>query len=151
MLEFEHGGHLYRSRPIDTFTQFDILARCGPIIGPWFSIGAGADDPDSARNILLQINAFMEAIRKMTDDERHFVLRNALGTLQRRQTNGSTEVWADVHKSGRFMFQDIDNLSDMLQLSARVLRELFTGFLSIQAGDQAGSTEPARPTLVSNG
>jgi hypothetical protein len=155
MLEFNHNGVDYRGVKIDTFTQMNILSRVGPVVGPMFqSIGVlpdgSSDEAVAARNIG-QVNAFLEALRKMSDEEREFVAKHCLGSLQRKQHVNNSDVWAPVYRNNRFMFDDIDNLSDLLALTARVLGEVLGGFLSIKASGQDGLAALQRPTLVSNG
>lgn len=153
MIEFTHRDRAYRARKLDAFTQMNILARCGPIIGPMFSIRPAAEEEgeEGVRRMGDQVNAFLEALRKMTDEERMFVTKTCLASVQRREGNGTVEAWADIFRNGHFLYEDLDNLFDMLQITAQVLKELFSSFLSIQADVPNGSTELLRPTLVSNG
>lgn len=153
MIEFVHKDQYYRARKMDTFTQMNVLSRCGGIIGPMFSMRAPAPDEgdEGERRAGEQVNAFLEALRKMTDDERRYVAEACLTLVQRRQGVNGAEVWADLFRNGRFMFQDVDNLFDMLQIVSRVLRETLLGFLSIQPEDPIGSGASPQFSLESTG
>jgi hypothetical protein len=155
MLEFTHGGFEYRGHKIDTFKQMDLLARIGPLVAPMFQkmtelpTGEG-EEAEQARNIG-QVTAFLEALHKLSDEERKFVAETCLASLQRKQGSGTAEAWAWIFRHGRFMFEDVDNLGDVFALTAQVLGDVLGGFLSIKPGDQGGLAQLQRPTLVSNG
>lgn len=152
MIEFIHKDQYYRARKMDTFTQMNVLSRCGGIIGPMFSMRPpSGDDEEAERRAGEQVNAFLEALRRMTDEERRYVAEACLTLVQRRQGVNGSEVWADLFRSGRFMFQDVDNLFDMLQIVSRVLREVFLGFLSIQPDAPIGSSAEPQFSLESTG
>lgn len=144
MFEFSYRDHQYRVRKIDTFVQFNILSRVGPIVTPLFGVVQASDEPsDAEQRAVAQVNSFLKALREMSDDERKYVCEHCLSAIQRKQSaNGAGEVWTDFFRAGRWMYEDMDNLRDMLQMTAMVLRDMLADFLSIRPGDQIGSAGP---------
>jgi hypothetical protein len=125
MLEFQIGDHSYRARKLNTFQQMHMLRRIGPLIGPMF----GAPETEGRR-----VAAFLEALGKMTDDDCDFVIKTCASAVQRLQGSNGAAVWADIYnpRASTFMFEDIDNLATMLQITGQILQDNLSGFLSIR-------------------
>ncbi|HTB46482.1 MAG TPA: hypothetical protein VK741_22870 [Acetobacteraceae bacterium] len=143
MLEFSLDDRLYRARKLTTFQQMHVLKRIGPIIGPMLALQTGADGSDP----VVQVSRFLEALSGLKDEDMDFVIATCAGAVQRQQAgNGSGPVWSDIFsaRAKAFMFEDLDNLPTVLEITGKVLQDNLGGFLSIrQTGDG-----PRPPTLA---
>jgi hypothetical protein len=145
MLEFSIDDRLYRARKMTTFQQMHVLKRIGPIIGPMLAVQESSADPVG------QVSRFLEALSQMKDEDVDFVIATVAGVVQRQQAgNGSGPIWSDIFNArGKiFMFEDLDNLPTVLEITGKVLQDNLGGFLSIrQAGDGPRTTPTLAPAI----
>jgi hypothetical protein len=152
MFEFERNGQVYRARKLNTFQQMHVLRRISPIIGPLFAVQTAEGLASQGK----QIGAFLEALGKVSDEDCDFIVKTCASVVQRQQGgNGSGPVWADIFnaRANAFMFEDIDNLGAMFDITGRILQDNLGDFLSIRAPGSEMETplpQPA-PATASNG
>jgi hypothetical protein len=117
MSEFEVDGQTYRSGKMSARTQFHVLRRMAPIVGPLQAMSAS---PGAAETLA----ALVEAIGSLSDEASDYIMDNCLAVVDRKQ--GETG-WAKIKPAGgsAIMFADID-LMAMLQIASHVLRDNFT-------------------------
>ncbi|GBU18024.1 MULTISPECIES: phage tail assembly chaperone [Methylobacterium] len=134
MAEFEVDGQTYRSGRMNARTQFHVLRRMAPILGPLQSLAANQGGANA-------LPVFADAIGGLSDEATDYILDHCLAVVERKQG----EAWARIKPPnvGALMFQDID-LMAMLQIAAHVLRdnysELFQRGLAGLSGGATAST-----------
>ena len=156
-LEFRVEKCTYRvQRPMDAFTQFDLIAKVSPLLASGFGefvpffiamrkegIAKIGDIPMDRMAKL--VGPIARELAKMPTEDRHFVLASCLSICDRKQ-DGPT-FWAPVWnpQAGRSMFDDINNdISVMLRIALAVFQGTFSNFFPASL---SGSTGEARPPI----
>lgn len=125
MTEFEVGGQTYRSGKMNARTQFHVLRRAAPIVGPIQSLASGAASGEA-------FAVLANAISTLSDEASDYILDQCLAVVERKQ--GDT-AWAKIKISQgqALMFDDIDMMA-MLGIASHVMRDnysaLFQGGLA---------------------
>lgn len=133
MAEFEIAGHTYRSGKMNARTQFHVLRRAAPIVGPIQSLASGAASSEA-------FAILANAIATLSDDASDYIIDHCIEVVERKQ--GETG-WAKVKvpNGSKFMFDDIDMMS-MLAIASHVMRDNYTalfqgGLASLSGGAKA--------------
>ena len=117
MAEFEVAGQTYRSGKMNARTQFHVLRRAAPIVGPIQSLSSGSATGEA-------LSVLANAIATLSDEASDYIIDHCMDVVERKQ--GETG-WAKIKVPGgsKFMFDDIDMMS-MLGIASHVMREQFT-------------------------
>lgn len=135
MAEFEVAGQTYRSGKMNARTQWHVLRRAAPIVGPIQSLASGAPSGEA-------FAIMAKAIASLSDEEADYILDECLAVVERQQ--GPT-AWAKIKMSSGpgLMFDDIDMMA-MLAIASHVMRDnyaaVFQGGLATLRGEAKPST-----------
>lgn len=157
MIEKNISGHNYQIGRLDAFRQFHVARRLAPAIWVLGLAGAKADtfanaDAEDSKVLGIlgeSIVGIANVISAMSNDDAEYVLRTCLSVCTREQTgaNGGTTGWARVQApNGAMMFEDMNNMTVMLQLVFAVIKENLSDFfsalpeLSVPSGAAAAAT-----------
>ena len=122
--EFEINGRKFKLSKLDTFKQFHIARRVGPILSellPAFEVikklndQSGISEGEKLESIAQAAGPVMKAIAKLSDADADFVL---LGLLQAVEVQQAAGNWARVSSGTMMMIQDFD-LSMLMQLAGK--------------------------------
>ena len=121
MAEFQVGEYTYRSTKMPARTQFHVLRRAAPIVGPLQAMVGGSVGAEA-------LPIFAEAIGSLSNENCDYILDEALAVVQRKQAD---TIWAPIKapNSEAMMFKDIDMVV-MLQIAAHVLKDNFSALFS---------------------
>jgi hypothetical protein len=134
--DFEMNGRKYKLHKIDTFKQFHIARRIGPILAdlfPALQTGVKIDAQKGVEKLsedeqLELIGKFagpiMTGLSKLSDADSEFVLFGLLQSIEMQQAQGN---WMRVATNSVMMAQDLE-LGSMLQLAGRAFMFNLSGF-----------------------
>lgn len=126
-MDFEVGGHKYRSMKLDAFRQFHIARKLAPVIGAIAPALQAAEKGDGWSALL----PLAQVISTLPEEDCNFVLQACLAATQRQVGNvGWQPVWNVSAKA--LQFEDI-GLVEMIHIAVQVIQENlgnFTGALS---------------------
>ena len=152
MLDFQVGDYLYRARKLDTFKQMHVLKRIGPPLMKLMREEMQGAKPEEAGidPNLIGMERFLVALHDINDDDLDFVI-STCATVVQRQVSPNPPVWGPIFepRAKKFMFEDLENLGDIMQITSNVVRDNLAGFLSIKPAD-SGQVSPTRPTLAAS-
>lgn len=145
----EAGGHTYGVSTLDTFTQWHLARKMGPLLIPILPMvmrlyAAGQKKMvfgDLMKEIATYLPDALSILASMPQEDADFVLLTCLGALHRKEKTG----WAKVRSAGALMYSDI-KLPAMLQLTYEVIKAnlgdfIDTGLLTTsEAGETAGQS-----------
>ena len=124
--EIEVDGHIYQIGPMNTFVQFHIARRLGPL-APTILMYLENSDPD--KSVMDLFFPLMGTISTLSDADSEYILNQCLSVVTRKQESG----WAKVQSSGGLMFDDI-TMPNMLQIVWQViLKDIADFFPSVPA------------------
>lgn len=124
------GGNEYRVESLDAMSQFHVVRRIAPImanVGMTIaemraSLGASEDDEAGKEEFMLKVmQAAMDVVAKMTDDDVNYVLFKCLAKAKRKQGEDGAARYMQVATGSNLQFQDL-SMQDMVRLSIEVLR-----------------------------
>jgi hypothetical protein len=154
MLDFQVGDFTYRARKLDTFKQMHVLKRIGPPLLKLMREEMQGTKPEDAGidPNLVGMEKFLAALHDIADEDLDFVIMTCAAVVQRQiSPNGGAPVWGPIFepRSKTFMFEDLANLGDIMQITSNVVRDNLSGFLSIRPSE-SGQASPTRPTLAAS-
>jgi hypothetical protein len=120
-------------------TQFHVLRRLAPIVGPLQTLADAADAEDAGH--VTAFKEFAEAIGSLSDEATNYVLDKILRTVEMQQ---SPTVWARIKPDGvlGLMFKEIDMIA-MLMIASHVIRENYAAvFQNGLASSNGGAQLP---------
>lgn len=133
--DFEIGSRKFKLNKIDTFKQFHIVRRLGPILGEIIPAAKGIAGLDETKMTEEQKFDFiaklatpvMDGFSKLSDKDADFVLLSLCSAVEMQQSLGN---WARVATDAGLMFQDIE-LPLLLQIAGRAFMYNVAGFFSL--------------------
>jgi len=139
MPELEIKGQVYRASAMDTFVQFHVARRLGPLLMEFTSALAEAPKGLAIDKWIGHVfGPVMGVISRMTDEDVNYVIHACLGVVQRKEG----ERWASVQKGSQLMYGDI-TMDSMIKLTIFVVREVLGPFLpEVLAATGSGSSSP---------
>lgn len=146
MIEYEINGQQYRSDKLSAMDQFHVSRKLAPVLptivpviqaaakGELDKVLAGGDSTALA----VAAAPFAEALATMPDDHAECIINSCLKVTWRKQG----DVWSSLSDGKTIMYDDID-MSVMLPVMVRVLRESLAGFISGLAMNQSSPATPS--------
>ena len=146
--EFEMDGHWYRIGRMNAFEQFHVSRKISPLIPPLIPVfmqmakNTGGPLDVSAMSGLFQ--PFADGFAALPDDSAEYVINTCLKAVRRKNER---DEWVPVWSVGgkQVMFDDLNNLSVMLRLVLRVIKDSLGDFLTGLLSGQESSTTPQAP------
>lgn len=138
--EIEINGVQYRVGPMDTFVQFHVARRLGPVLMEFTDALANTDAAKlSAEQWIARVfGPVMGVVSRMSDADAEYILRACLATVERKDG----DRWALVQRNGNLMYSDV-LMDTMLKLTIFVVRETLGPFLpEALAATGSGSSLP---------
>jgi hypothetical protein len=120
-MEFELNGESYKASKLPARKQFHIARRLMPVIGQLVGAGKGGSEMETLAN-------FCNGISSLSDEEADYVLFGLLASVQRKQPSGLG--YAKIVAEQNVMFEDINNMKDMLFIAWQTARYNFSDFLA---------------------
>ncbi len=152
-IEFEHGGITYRIRRLSAMQQFHLSRRVSPLIPPLIPVFMAAarkvDGKDGVKVDALAaaglLGPFADGLAAMPDDAAETIINICLGALRRKAagTDEFVPVWNAAAKAA--MFEDVNDMGQLLPLTLRVIREALGPFIQGLLTSQMGQTEAIAP------
>ena len=103
MIEFEINGVQYRAQTMDARRQFHVARRLSAVLAPSADAINGVKDSDSKGAFIAAVNSFVDAIRKLPDDQLDYVIDACLDTVSRKDGT----QWSPIRRGGAMMY-DLD-------------------------------------------
>ena len=141
-LEFEIGGHRYRSEKLDAFKQLHVSRKIAPIVPkllPMFMKFAEKRESltEDLSGMAEAFEPLAQALADMPDADCEYVFNACLGVVSRNQQGNWASIWSQGAK--QLMFDDVD-LGVMTQITAKVIWDSLGGFIQgLLSGKKAGS------------
>lgn len=132
--DFEIGARKFKLSKIDTFKQFYILKRLGPILGeviPAAQKIASMNRESMSQAEQLEVagqlaTPVMHGLSKLSDADAQFVLLGLCSAAEMSQASGG---WARVVVNEQLMFQDLD-LPTLFQIAGRAFAYNMASFFA---------------------
>ena len=131
--KFSIGGRDFQLSKMDTFKQFHVVRRVGPILAdlvPNLAKSASKKENLSEEEKLDMAGKFagpvMNGLAKLSDADSEMVLHSLLSCVEAKTETGH---WAKVSSNGMLMMQNLD-LPVLLQLAGRAFVFNLSGFFS---------------------
>lgn len=150
--EFEMDGHLYRIGRLTAYEQFHVSRKVAPLIPPLIPVfmqlakaqgalakGGNAEDVSVLATLF---QPFADGFAKLPDEAAEYVIATCLAVVRRQnEKNDWVAIWS---KNGRvMMFDELNNLSVMLRLVLRVIKDSLGDFLSgLLSGQESAQKVP---------
>ncbi len=127
--DFKIGNREFKLLKLDTFKQFHIARRIGPIIGDLIpiahklrSLSLDTDDKLSEEQKLEALAPILQPLidgfSKLSDQDADFVLMGLCSAVEMKNSG----VWSRVvHEKAGLMFQDLE-LPELLQIAGRAFQ-----------------------------
>jgi hypothetical protein len=133
--DFEAGGRSFKLNKIDTFKQFHIVRRLGPILGDLIPVAQklkgmkveGMTEDQSFEAIAAMSAPIMEGISKLSDEDANLVLLGLCSSVEVKQEPAGN--WARVASASSILMNDIE-LPILLQIAGRAFMFNLSGFFS---------------------
>ena len=145
--EFEMDGHWYRIGRLNAFEQFHVSRKISPLIPPLIPVfmqmakSQGTTDV-AALSSLFQ--PFAEGFASLSDESAEYVISTCLKSVRRKNERDEwVPIWSQGGKA--VMFDDLNNLSVMLRLVLRVIKDSLGDFLTGLLSGQESSSAPQAP------
>lgn len=140
--DFEVGGRKFKLRKMDTFKQFHVVRRLGPILGdiiPMAKELKGMKETSSEEEkfdvIAKLAKPIMDGLSSLSDDDANKVLLALLSCAEMQQLPAGN--WAQIAKGEVLLIQDLD-LPAVMQIAGRAfafnLASFFTSANQISHG-----------------
>lgn len=135
--DFEIGNRVFRLSKIDTFKQFHIVRRLGPILGELIPAAQklikATDKKDQTEQEKLEaighlITPIMNGLSKLSDADSDFVLIGLLSSVEVQQMPAKN--WARIAINGNLMIEDLE-LPTMLQVAGKAIGYNLASFFAI--------------------
>lgn len=137
--EFQAGGRHFNLSKIDTFKQFHIVRRIGPILGDIIPVAQklhslqkvqskSPSEEDTFSEIADLAKPIMDGLSKLSDADANYVLLGLLSAVEVRQMPANN--WAKVVKNDMLMIGDL-GLPLMLQIAGRAFAYNLADFFAI--------------------
>lgn len=142
-IEFEVSSKTYRAEKMNAFKQLHVARKLAPVLSglaPLFmSVSSAPDDANMAEVIAGHgesvLGPLAAAVSSMPDADAESIVMTCLDVVVRQDSG----TWARVTApGGGLMFQDID-LSEMLQITAKVIQDSLSGFFTGLPGASGGN------------
>lgn len=140
--DFEENGYKFKLNKIDTFKQFHIVRRIGPILGDIMPVVAKLrskfkdmeeeqDEGKKFEQIALLIHPIMQGLSKLSDQDADFVLLGLLSAIEMQQINiNGSSLWMKVSNDSGLQFQSLE-LPTLLQIAGRSFAYNLRSFFSL--------------------
>lgn len=124
MIEFEINGVQYRAQTMDARRQFHVARRLSAVLAPSADAINGVKDSDSKGAFIAAVNAFVDAVSKLPDDQLDYVIDACLDTVSRKDGG----AWSPIRRGGAMMY-DLD-LYTQGAIVYHVVRGALDGFFA---------------------
>lgn len=133
--DFEIGAMKFKLNKIDTFKQFHIARRVGPILGDMLPIvgpilkTAGNKDLSESQKfdeMAKLAKPLMDGFAKLSEEDSNKILLGLLSAVEIQQATGN---WAKVATENQILFQDLE-LPTLLMIAGRAFAYNLSGFFA---------------------
>jgi hypothetical protein len=130
---FKIGAREFKLLKIDTFKQWHIARRLGPIIGDIIPVAQrlkpvfeqqGISETEKFEAVAKLFQPIMNGLSKLSDADSDFILLGLCSSVEMKNSG----VWSRVvHEKAGLMFQDLE-LPELLQIAGRAFQFNLAGF-----------------------
>lgn len=136
MTEFELGGRKFKVGKLNTFKQFHIVRRLGPIlvdllpalkeIAKTTKAKSNKSEDEIFEEVAVFLTPMITGLSKLSDEDSEFVLHGLLSCVECQFSNS----WAKVSVNDMLMVQDLE-LPALLQIAARAFMANISNFFAL--------------------
>jgi hypothetical protein len=131
MSEFEVGGKLYATKPMDVMTQFHVGRKLAP--GLFRCLG---ELRTTGETMLDSIEPMLETISLMSKGDSEYIIFSCLATCQRKNSG----IYSNLTNGTSLMFDDV-GLDDMLKIVWNVIQDTFKRFFPVRQDSPAADAQ----------